>query len=118
MESLPVVLDRVKFPSKSVFTPIEVPLKITFANITGSKVPASVILPFTFVCPETKAGKIWIIRQTSAIFFHLVIPDCKINCFFLINKNSINTKLVAEDLIANKYFDLWTAFITFGNHLN
>ena len=67
MESLPVVPDRAKFPSKSVLTPMVVPLKITFANITGSKVAASVTLPFTVVCPEIKTGKIWISRQTSAI---------------------------------------------------
>ena len=78
-ESLEVMPERVQLPSKSVFTPIVVPLKMTLANITGSKVPASVILPFTVVCEQVKAGNRCAIKHTSEIIFHLDIPECESN---------------------------------------
>lgn len=49
MESVGEKEEREKLPSKSVVTPVVVPLNITLANGTGSPEPASVTLPVTLV---------------------------------------------------------------------
>ena len=90
VKSFPSGIFKLKFPSKSVTVPLEVPFSITVAPITGSPL-ASTTFPVTFLgCAEgaAAAGVTIILFPDTAYFSPNLESSFSKTCF--------NSRLVAE----------------------